>query len=139
MTSTTPIIDDTDPDDFSVTNLGQGDRGVFDWEFYYRWLPKRPEDEIHPEKPAPYPVMLGGVFAIRKEYFFYLGGYDEQLQIWNGENYEVGIFKALHLRRFLPFGFLAELQAVALWRQTSGSSMCSSDACLQIREQPPKT
>lgn len=91
LTSTIPIIDDNNPDDFSITIMGQGDRGVFDWELYYRWLPKRPEHNIYPEKPAPYPVMLGCAFAIRKDYFFYLGGYDEQLQIWNGENYEVGI------------------------------------------------
>lgn len=52
-------------------------------------LDQRPEDRTHPETPKPCPVMLGGAFAIRKDYFFYLGGYDEQLHIWNGENYEV--------------------------------------------------
>lgn len=91
LTSTVPLIDFTGSNDFSISCTGHGERGVFDWELYYRVLDRRPEDEIHPEKPAPCPVMLGGVFAIRKDYFFYLGGYDEQLQIWNGENYEVNV------------------------------------------------
>lgn len=81
MTATLPIIDDTDPDTFGVTAIGHGECGVFDWEFNFRWLPRRPEDMIHPEKPAPYPVMLGGAFAIRRDYFFSLGGYDEQLMV----------------------------------------------------------
>ena len=56
---------------------------------FFHWLPRRPEDLIHPEQPAPTPIMLGCAFAIRRDYFFDLGAYDEQLMIWNGENYEV--------------------------------------------------
>jgi polypeptide N-acetylgalactosaminyltransferase len=33
--------------------------------------------------------MLGCVFAIRRDYFFDLGAYDEQFLIWNAENYEL--------------------------------------------------
>jgi polypeptide N-acetylgalactosaminyltransferase len=44
---------------------------------------------IHPEKPYPLPIMLGCAFAIRRDYFFDLGAYDEKLLIWNGENYEL--------------------------------------------------
>lgn len=88
-TSTVPIIETFTPDTFEYISYGNGFRGVFDWDFIYRWLPLRPEDMIEPERPTAHPVMLGGVFAIRKDYFLDLGGYDEQLMIWNGENYEV--------------------------------------------------
>lgn len=64
-------------------------RGVFDWKMIYRFLPPFPEDLEYPERPASIPVMLGSAFAIRKDYFFHLGGYDENLLIWNGENYEL--------------------------------------------------
>lgn len=86
---TTPIIDNFDLKTFEYQNLDDGSRGIFDWNLIYHWLPRRPEDLIHPEKPAPQPVMLGAVFAIGREYFFEIGGYDEQLMIWNGENYEL--------------------------------------------------
>lgn len=88
-TSTVPIIETFTPDTFEYIGYGNGFRGVFDWDFIYRWLPLRPEDMVEPERPTAYPVMLGGVFAIRRDYFLDLGGYDEQLMIWNGENYEV--------------------------------------------------
>lgn len=88
-TSTVPVLDYLSRDTFKYNNGGQGCRGVFDWNFIYRCLPRAVEDQNHPEKAAPMPIMLGGVFAIRKDYFFDLGGYDEQLMIWNGENYEL--------------------------------------------------
>lgn len=39
--------------------------------------------------------MTGGAYAIDRKYFFELGGYDEGMMVWNGENYELS-FK-LHL------------------------------------------
>ena len=88
-TSTIPIVDNFKQNTFEYQSGGSGSRGVFDWNFIFHWLPRRPEDLIHPEQPAPTPIMLGCAFAIRRDYFFDLGAYDEQLMIWNGENYEV--------------------------------------------------
>lgn len=88
-TSTVPVIDSLNPDNFEYLSGGSGSRGVFDWKFIFHWIPRRLEDLINPEQPSPTPIMLGCAFAIRRDYFFHLGGYDEQLKIWNGENYEI--------------------------------------------------
>lgn len=67
--------------------------------------------------------MLGCAFAIRRDYFFDLGAYDEQLMIWNGENYEVGKFKLYFDLIQLGFVILVKLQALALRWQTSRGSL----------------
>lgn len=64
---------------------------MFDWNFRYQWLPLRPQDKAVENAPYELPAMTGGAYAIRRDLFFHLGGYDEKLIIWNGENYEMSL------------------------------------------------
>uniref|UniRef100_A0A8C5LZ61 Polypeptide N-acetylgalactosaminyltransferase n=1 Tax=Leptobrachium leishanense TaxID=445787 RepID=A0A8C5LZ61_9ANUR len=70
----------------------QHSRGNFDWSLTFGWetIPghekARRKDETYPIKS---PTFAGGLFAISKEYFEHIGTYDDQMEIWGGENVEM--------------------------------------------------
>ncbi|OQR76833.1 putative polypeptide N-acetylgalactosaminyltransferase 10-like, partial [Tropilaelaps mercedesae] len=84
-----PFIDVLDYDTLAYRAQDEGARGSFDWELYYKRLPLLDVDRAEPSKPFKSPVMAGGLFAINREYFWQLGGYDEGLDVWGGEQYEL--------------------------------------------------
>ncbi|KAL1786867.1 polypeptide N-acetylgalactosaminyltransferase 3 [Sigmodon hispidus] len=67
-------------------------RGNFDWSLSFGWesLPdhekQRRKDETYPIRT---PTFAGGLFSISKEYFEHIGSYDEEMEIWGGENIEM--------------------------------------------------
>lgn len=89
-TATVPIIDSFSPFTLQYEQpLGHGTRGGFDWTLEYKWIFRHHLENDKRDDPFPLGVMTGGAYAIRKDYFFELGGYDEGLFIWNGENFEL--------------------------------------------------
>lgn len=76
-TVTVPILDSFSPWTLEYERLGDGTRGGFDWGLVFKWMPMRAKDRAVLGEPFEYPVMTGGGYAIRREYFFELGGYDE--------------------------------------------------------------
>lgn len=76
---------------FKPAHVGYGHRGIFDWNFRYQWIPLRKKDREVEGEPYELACMTGGAYAIRRDHFFHLGGYDEGLMIWNGENYELSL------------------------------------------------
>ncbi|GIX80301.1 n-acetylgalactosaminyltransferase 6 [Caerostris extrusa] len=80
------FIDVIDFETLAYRAQDEGARGAFDWELYYKRLPLLPDDLKCPDQPFKSPVMAGGLFAINKDFFWELGGYDEGLDVWEVSN-----------------------------------------------------
>ncbi|XP_015607983.1 polypeptide N-acetylgalactosaminyltransferase 3 [Cephus cinctus] len=88
-----PVIDIINDDTFSYTRSFELHWGAFNWDLHFRWLTlngqllkQRRESIVDPFKT---PAMAGGLFSMDRKYFFELGSYDDQMQIWGGENLEL--------------------------------------------------
>ncbi|XP_033227688.1 polypeptide N-acetylgalactosaminyltransferase 13-like isoform X2 [Belonocnema kinseyi] len=88
-----PVIDIINDDTFSYVRSFELHWGAFNWDLHFRWLTlsgkflkERRENIVEPFKT---PAMAGGLFSMDRNYFFALGSYDDQMQIWGGENLEL--------------------------------------------------
>jgi len=88
-TAACPLIDIIHHADFHYLPQDNGARGMFDWRLNYRRLPLYPEDRERLPKPFVNPVMNGGLFAMSKKFFLEIGGYDDGITIWGGEQYSI--------------------------------------------------
>ncbi|XP_067681627.1 N-acetylgalactosaminyltransferase 7-like [Haliotis asinina] len=76
---------------FPLPSLGQ-QKGVFDWGFNYKQIPLTAEEKArkkYPTEPHKSPTHAGGLFAMNREYFHEIGGYDTNLLVWGGENFQL--------------------------------------------------
>jgi polypeptide N-acetylgalactosaminyltransferase len=89
-----PVIDIINDDNFSYVKSFSLHWGGFNWELHFRWFTMGQsvlEEYKASEGTQAYrtPVMAGGLFAIDRAYFYEVGSYDQDMDIWGGENLEM--------------------------------------------------
>uniref|UniRef100_A0A3B3TR34 Polypeptide N-acetylgalactosaminyltransferase n=2 Tax=Poecilia latipinna TaxID=48699 RepID=A0A3B3TR34_9TELE len=88
-----PVIDTIDWNNFEFyMQTDEPMIGGFDWRLTFQWH-SVPEAERQKRKsrtePIRSPTMAGGLFAVSKAFFEYLGTYDMGMEVWGGENLEL--------------------------------------------------
>ncbi|KXJ08240.1 Polypeptide N-acetylgalactosaminyltransferase 1, partial [Exaiptasia diaphana] len=88
-----PAIEVINADTFAYQGSTNADqRGGFSWDLFFRWKGIPPEEQKlrkDDSDPIRTPTMAGGLFSIHRQYFFDIGTYDEEMDIWGGENLEL--------------------------------------------------
>jgi len=95
--STVPMIDAIDGNTYVFEPQQGGDennlaRGAWDWNFDWKRIPLNAREKARRKtvtEPFRSPAMAGGLFAISRKWFTELGWYDDKLEIWGGENFEL--------------------------------------------------
>ena len=90
---TVPVVDTISQQTFAYDRLEEErQRSGFDWKLYHAWLDLAPTEEGGSVvDPFPTPTMVGCAFAVDREFFWEVGGYDDKMDIWGGENIEQSI------------------------------------------------
>ncbi|XP_030380297.1 N-acetylgalactosaminyltransferase 6-like [Scaptodrosophila lebanonensis] len=84
-----PVIDRINYTTFEMSGVWPiGHRSAFNWDLGYIVL-YRENNVKFPGEPFKNPIMMGGLFAISTQFFWQLGGYDEGLDIYGGEQFEL--------------------------------------------------
>ncbi|XP_025103798.1 polypeptide N-acetylgalactosaminyltransferase 2-like isoform X1 [Pomacea canaliculata] len=86
-----PVIDEIDGMSFEYIPRMEFVRGGFDWSLHFKWesLPNSGVAKQDATDAFLTPVISGGIFSIRKDWFRKLGKYDVQLSVLGGENFEL--------------------------------------------------
>ncbi|KAL7011873.1 hypothetical protein ACKWTF_014501 [Chironomus riparius] len=72
---------------------GVGGIGAFDWAMNFKWIDVKWYEGDHPtEKYAPKasPTFMGPTYALWKDFFEEIGYFDVDMDIWGGEDVELG-------------------------------------------------
>ncbi|XP_053214639.1 polypeptide N-acetylgalactosaminyltransferase 13-like [Panonychus citri] len=94
-----PVIDIIHEETFAFARSFELHWGGINWNLHFRWYPigqaelsriKKP-DSSEASQPFRTPIMAGGLFAIDRSYFYSIGSYDDQMDIWGGENIELSL------------------------------------------------
>ncbi|CAK9300295.1 unnamed protein product [Gordionus sp. m RMFG-2023] len=90
-----PIIDAIDAHSFEYVPGNDLKIGGLDWFLNFRWYDcpvKEMERRNHDRsQPILTPTHAGGLFSIDRDYFKYLGEYDEGMEVWGSENLELSL------------------------------------------------
>lgn len=82
-----PVIDIINDDNFSYVKSFSLHWGAFNWQLHFRWFTMGKSVmetfiENNGTEPFSTPAMAGGLFAIGRNYFYQMGSYDEEMDIW---------------------------------------------------------
>lgn len=66
-----------------------GGYGGFDWTLDYDAFPRTLRKGQSPIENYRNPVLLGAIMVISRDLFWHLQGYDDQLRVWGGEQYDI--------------------------------------------------
>ncbi|XP_077421588.1 polypeptide N-acetylgalactosaminyltransferase 17-like [Vanacampus margaritifer] len=87
-----PAIDNIEYDTFQVGSYGQPSHG-YDWQLWCKYISapaawKKLNDDSAPIRS---PAMIGCSFAVHRVYFGEIGLFDPEMEVYGGENVELGI------------------------------------------------
>ncbi|XP_069814301.1 polypeptide N-acetylgalactosaminyltransferase 4 [Dendropsophus ebraccatus] len=88
-----PVIDTIDWNTFEFyMQTSEPMIGGFDWRLTFQWHAVTEQERQRRKSridPIRSPTMAGGLFAVSKKYFEYIGTYDMGMEVWGGENLEL--------------------------------------------------
>jgi len=96
-----PVIDMISDATFAYGRSFELHWGALNWDLHFRWYTRTEPNIIKGQKDITQafrtPALAGGLDAMDKSYFFELGGYDERMEIWGGENLELSFRVGIEL------------------------------------------
>lgn len=90
-----PVIDVISDQTFAYLFGADSVYGGFDSSFVFNWHPVPEREKMRrnfdASQPIRSPTMAGGLFTIDRDYFYEIGSYDKDMDIWGAENIEMSL------------------------------------------------